>query len=180
MALITKYVREGQLYSHDNLKSIFEFADKDEFFGDFIRLLKKYRILKTVKGKKNTNAEDESLLDETDDDYVGVLDDYSDLMYLFRSIRKNPGVEDVAKQYLYYLAYKYFLDDIKIPFSDVKNYFLMPKETGIIEDVGYVELELWNSVPSMPRLVRVKKLPADLMYEKYINDETLPLTDLDK
>lgn len=40
MALITKYVREGQLYSHDNLKSIFEFADKDEFFGDFIRLLK--------------------------------------------------------------------------------------------------------------------------------------------
>jgi len=25
-----------------------------------------------------------------------------------------------------------------------------------------------------------KKLPADLMYEKYINDETLPLTDLDK
>lgn len=32
----------------------------------------------------------------------------------------------------------------------------MPKETGIIEDVGYVELELWNSVPSMPRLVRVK------------------------
>jgi hypothetical protein len=503
MALITKYVRKGQLYSHDNLKSIFEFADKDEFFGDFIRLLKKYRILKTVKGKKNTNAEDESLLDETDDDYVGVLDDYSDLMYLFRyvgilsckdrviyvypkyiettssipkkemlqiinvlrkynksrkeiireytgkegknnvnvlslmlflirdylsngiysnvqeiieingstdylwqktidetypiiknnrpyyteiytvrkdynendfihrlhswiitdctlqlheaglsdiynypiielttdkkrdfgddtyilncienelriqfddhkimllkamadyiamrgkmrtgdtvmlllgtrtfhtvwedvcakvfesqrnetlselgktykpvmdfvimnpltgkqelvelikkprwnylgadrepqntfipdflsfyedkstknyyyyildakyycpefngkSIRKNPGVEDVAKQYLYYLAYKYFLDDIKIPFSDVKNYFLMPKETGIIEDVGYVELELWNSVPSMPRLVRVKKLPADLMYEKYINDETLPLTDLDK
>ena len=77
-----------------------------------------------------------------------------------KSIRKNPGVEDVAKQYLYYLAYKYFLDDIKIPFSDVKNYFLMPKETGIIEDVGYVELELWNSVPSMPRLVRVKKLPA--------------------
>lgn len=86
---------------------------------------------------------------------------------------------DVAKQYLYYLAYKYFLDDIKIPFSDVKNYFLMPKETGIIEDVGYVELELWNSVPSMPRLVRVKKLPADTMYEKYINDDTLPLTDLD-
>ena len=86
MALITKYVREGQLYSHDNLKSIFEFADKDEFFGDFIRLLKKYRILKTVKGKKNTNAEDESLLDETDDDYVGVLDDYSDLMYLFRYV----------------------------------------------------------------------------------------------
>lgn len=55
----------------------------------------------------------------------------------------------------------------------------MPKETGEIEDVGYVELELWNSVPSMPRLVRVKKLPADKMYEKYINDDTLPLTDLD-
>lgn len=78
MALITKYVREGQLYSHDNLKSIFEFTDKDEAFRDFIHLLKKYRILKTVKGKKNTNTEDESLLDETDDDYVGVLDDYSE------------------------------------------------------------------------------------------------------
>ena len=55
----------------------------------------------------------------------------------------------------------------------------MPKETGIIEDVGYVELEIWTSVPSMPKFVRIKKLPADMMYEKYINDETLPLTDLD-
>lgn len=94
-------------------------------------------------------------------------------------ISKNPGVEDVAKQYLYYLAYKRFLDDIHISFSDVKNYFLMPKETGDIEDAGYVEMELWQHVRSIPRLVRIKKLPADLMYEKYISDQTIPLKDLD-
>lgn len=94
-------------------------------------------------------------------------------------ISKNPGVEDVAKQYLYYLAYKQFLDGIKITFNNVRNYFLMPKETGDIEDMGYVELELWNSIPSIPRQVRIKKLPADMMYEKYISDQTIPLNQLD-
>lgn len=94
-------------------------------------------------------------------------------------IRKNPGVEDVAKQYLYYLAYKHFLDSISITFSDVKNYFLMPKETGDIEDAGYVELDLWNGIPSIPRLVRIKKLPADLLYKKYISSQTIPLKELD-
>ena len=55
----------------------------------------------------------------------------------------------------------------------------MPKETGDIEDAGYVEMELWQHVRSIPRLVRIKKLPADLMYEKYISDQTIPLKDLD-
>lgn len=96
-----------------------------------------------------------------------------------KNIRKNPGVEDVAKQYLYYLAYKHFLDKISIPFSDVKNYFLMPKESGEIEDVGYVELELWNSIPSIPRIVRIKKLPADMMFAAYISNKEYPLSALD-
>ena len=86
MALITKYVREGKLYSRDSLKKIFEFEDNDDSFAEFIHLLKKYRILKTIKGKKNFQDEDETLLDESDDDYVGVLDDYSQLMYLFRYV----------------------------------------------------------------------------------------------
>lgn len=94
-------------------------------------------------------------------------------------ILKNPGVEDVGKQYLYYLAYKYFLDDISITYADVKNYFLMPKETGKIEDVGFVELELWRHFRAVPRCVRIKKLPADLMYEKYISDQTIQLKELD-
>ena len=502
MALITKYVREGKLYSRDSLKKIFEFEDNDDSFAEFIHLLKKYRILKTIKGKKNFQDEDETLLDESDDDYVGVLDDYSQLMYLFRYvgilfckdriiyvypkyieveepyvpkremiqvinvlrkynksnkeiikeytgkegkngvnilslmlflirdylyngiysndqelveinsstdylwqktidetypiiknnrpyyteiytvrkeyneddflhrlhswiitdctlrlhesglsdiynypiieltdeekrdfgddtyilncienelriqfddhkimllkamsdyiiirgkmstgdetmsligtrtfhtvwedvcakvfksqrneklselsktfqpvadyvmnaptsgkqelielvkkpkwnyfgayrepkntfvpdflsfyknnkseyycyildakyycpelngtiIRKNPGVEDVAKQYLYYLAYKYFLDAIKISSLGVKNYFLMPKETGRIEDVGYVELEFWHSIKDMPQEIRIKMLPADIMYEKYLNDEIIQLNELD-
>ena len=109
MALITKYVREGQLYSHDDLMSIFEFTDKDEAFRDFIHLLKKYRILKTVKGKKNINAEDESLLDERDDDYVGVLDDYSDLMYLFRYV----GILSCRDRIIY--VYPKYID-ITFPF----------------------------------------------------------------
>ncbi len=94
-------------------------------------------------------------------------------------ITKNPGVEDVAKQYLYYLAYRHFLDSISVTFKDVKNYFLMPKETGSIEDAGHVELDLWNGIPSIPRLVRIKKLPADLLYDKYISDKTIPLNELD-
>lgn len=52
------------------------------------------------------------------------------------------SVEDIAKQYLYYLAYKDFLDKHSI--TRVKNYFLMPKETGNITEVGHVELDIWN------------------------------------
>ena len=85
----------------------------------------------------------------------------------------------MAKQYLYYLAYRHFLDSISVTFKDVKNYFLMPKETGSIEDAGHVELDLWNGIPSIPRLVRIKKLPADLLYDKYISDKTIPLNELD-
>ena len=55
----------------------------------------------------------------------------------------------------------------------------MPKETGSIEDAGHVELDLWNGIPSIPRLVRIKKLPADLLYDKYISDKTIPLNELD-
>lgn len=33
MALITKYVREGQLYSHDNLKSILSLPIRTNFSG---------------------------------------------------------------------------------------------------------------------------------------------------
>lgn len=42
MALITKYVREGKLYSRDSLKKIFEFEHNEDSFAEFIHLLKKY------------------------------------------------------------------------------------------------------------------------------------------
>ena len=55
----------------------------------------------------------------------------------------------------------------------------MPKETGRIEDVGYVELEFWHSIKDMPQEIRIKMLPADIMYEKYLNDEIIQLNELD-
>ena len=59
MALVTRYVREGQLYTRDELKTHFDFASDSEF-GVFLKQLKKYRVLKTIKGK-NSKEEDESL-----------------------------------------------------------------------------------------------------------------------
>ena len=44
------------------------------------------------------------------------------------SISGQPSVEDVSKQYLYYLAYRDVLERYKV--SEVRNYFLMPKRKG--------------------------------------------------
>lgn len=83
--------------------------------------------------------------------------------------KRIPGVEDIAKQYLYFLAYKRFLEAHSI--QEVRNYFLMPKETGTIENAGKVELNIWDK-KYVPNDIGIRVLPADMMYEKYLQYPT--------
>lgn len=53
------------------------------------------------------------------------------------SISGQPSVEDVSKQYLYYLAYRDVLERYKV--SEVRNYFLMPKRKGEDKIPGFVK-----------------------------------------
>lgn len=90
--------------------------------------------------------------------------------------KKSPGVEDIAKQYLYYMAYQSFLSHHGV--TEVKNYFLMPKEDGSIEDVGFVKLEMLHGI--FPNDIGIRKLPAKRLYDCYLKNpiETIRLNEL--
>lgn len=90
--------------------------------------------------------------------------------------RKCPGVEDIAKQYLYFMSYQSFLSHHHV--TDVKNYFLMPKEDGDIEDVGFVKLEILHGI--FPNDIGIRKLPAKRLYDCYLKNpiETMELSSL--
>ncbi|MCR5369046.1 LlaJI family restriction endonuclease, partial [Eubacterium sp.] len=90
-------------------------------------------------------------------------------------IEKQPSVEDVTKQYMYYLVYRRLLDHNNITVEHVKNYFIMPSEDEDA-DMGYAKLNVFGSF--LPKIfdIRVKKLNATKLYMHYINDEKLDVS----
>ena len=84
----------------------------------------------------------------------------------------QPGIESVIKQYLYQLAYKKFIADHG--FSEVKNCFLMPTENGEIEDRGEASMEILSSLGLQN--IKVRFLPADLVYDHYLSGRKIDIS----
>ena len=76
-----------------------------------------------------------------------------------------PSVGDGTKQFLYELAYKEFasINDLYI-----RNYFLMPTENSTNLHFGKVDMKMLSNLDLSQ--VRVAKLNAYELYEKYLND----------
>ena len=91
-----------------------------------------------------------------------------------KSIIKQPGVEDVAKQYLYYLAYRDILEQYNV--TEVKNYFIMPKRKSDPQTPGFVKLDILKKLGL--GVVEVRMLDPILLYEKYLNNQHIDLSDL--
>lgn len=83
----------------------------------------------------------------------------------------QPGIESVTKQYLYQLAYQKFINDHG--FSDVKNCFLMPTENCEIEDHGEVLMEMFSSLGLQN--IKVRFLPADMVYDHYLSGRKMDI-----
>lgn len=83
----------------------------------------------------------------------------------------QPGIESVTKQYLYQLAYQKFINDHG--FSDVKNCFLMPTENCEIEDHGEVSMEMFSSLGLQN--IKVRFLPADMVYDHYLSGRKMDI-----
>lgn len=75
------------------------------------------------------------------------------------------------------MAYQSFLSHHHV--TEVKKYFLMSNEDGIIKDVGYVKLEMVHGI--FPNDIGIKKLPAKRMHECYLKNpiETIKLSELE-
>lgn len=83
-------------------------------------------------------------------------------------IEKQPGVEDVVKQYMYYLVYKPLLEKNGIDIKKVKNYYVMPTEE-FDEDIGYAKLDIFSEIVENIFDIRVKRLNAENLFAKYLS-----------
>lgn len=90
-------------------------------------------------------------------------------------IEKQPGVEDVVKQYMYYLAYKPLLENNMIDIRHVENYYVMPTE-GEDEDSGYVKIDFLAQLLPDVFNIRVKRINAEKLFDHYLHDEVLDVS----
>lgn len=81
-----------------------------------------------------------------------------------KSLRGNPGVGDVTKQYLYQLAYKDFIKPHDI--SVVKNCFLMPTEKNEIIKKGTARMPMLEALGL--ENIQIRLIPANMLYERYL------------
>lgn len=91
-----------------------------------------------------------------------------------KQLRGQPGVGDVAKQYLYQRAYNTFLDDYGI--QEVRNCFLMPTEGDAIIAKGFVKMDILGSLGLQD--IQIRQLPAKIMYSYYLNRKTMDISKL--
>nr|WP_314987708.1 LlaJI family restriction endonuclease [uncultured Stomatobaculum sp.] len=83
----------------------------------------------------------------------------------------QPGIESVTKQYLYQLAYQKFITDHG--FSVVKNCFLMPTENKEIDDYGEASMEMLSALGLQN--IKVRFLPADMVYDHYLSGRKMDI-----
>lgn len=90
------------------------------------------------------------------------------------SITGQPGVEDISKQYLYYLAYREVLEKYKV--NEVRNYFLMPKRKGEDKIIGFAKMDILKQLGL--GVIEVRLLDPQLMYDNYLQNQSLNLSEL--
>lgn len=82
-----------------------------------------------------------------------------------QSPKAQPGIESVTKQYLYQLAYQKFID--AHGFKSVENCFLMPTEEKNIVHKGEASMKMLSDLGLQD--IKVRFLPADMVYEHYLS-----------
>lgn len=91
-----------------------------------------------------------------------------------KRLRGQPGIESVTKQYLYQLAYQHFVKVHKI--GTVKNCFLMPTASAEVIEKGSVSLAMLSKLGLQD--IKVRLLPAKMMYRLYLKNEKMDIRDL--
>lgn len=91
-----------------------------------------------------------------------------------RTLRGNPGVGDVVKQYMYQLAYRKFLNDHNI--AVVKNCFLMPTEGSEIINKGKARLDMLSNLGLED--IQIRLIPAEMLFNCYLSRKKIDIEKL--
>ena len=74
-----------------------------------------------------------------------------------------PGIGDISKQFFYELALSGFIKQHMI--AHFANCFLFPAESGGFVNDGYIKFDVFKNLSP----IQILRLPADKMYEYYLN-----------
>lgn len=92
------------------------------------------------------------------------------------SLKNQPGVGDVTKQYLYQLAYNDFIT--KHAFKHVKNAFFMPSEDNCSSLIGEAKMNMLHGLSNPPLInIAVVKLSARKVFNGYLNNEKFDISE---
>ncbi len=110
-------------------------------------------------------------------DYFIILDAkyYNIQLEKGKSLRGNPGVGDVIKQYLYQLVYREFMNAHNI--AEVKNCFLMPTEGEEIIKKGIAKMPMLEALGL--ENIQIREVPAKMLYEHYLTNRKMDISVLE-
>ena len=166
----------GQLKLHVPLAEKFQNQKKKELIDIIERPI--WEGADTIQTAKDTLVPDLiSILSVDEIDYFVIFDAKYYLLELEKgkSLRGNPGVGDITKQYLYQLAYRDFIKAHNI--AVVKNCFLMPTENDEIVKKGTVRMPMLEALNL--ENIQIRQLPATMMYEYYLTQRKMDIRLLD-
>ena len=106
----------------------------------------------------------------------GIFDaKYYNIVLNENSLRNQPGVGDVTKQYLYQLAYNDFI--IKHKFKYVKNAFFMPTEDEQSSLIGEAKMNMLHGLSDPPLInIAVVKLSARKVFKGYLSNDKFDIS----
>ena len=88
-----------------------------------------------------------------------------------KSLRGQPGIESITKQYLYQLAYQPFVEAHGI--RTVKNCFLMPTAGNEVVAKGKVSLAMLSNLHLQD--IQIRLVPAKMVYQHYLGNTKMDL-----
>lgn len=148
---------------YDRKTKLINLIEKPKWFG-----------IDTVQEPKDTLIPDLITVTQHDgEDWFVIFDAKYYLLQLEkgRSLRGNPGVGDVTKQYLYQLAYKDFVNEHEI--SVVKNCFLMPTESNEVIVKGTARMEMLSALGLED--IQIRQIPATELFNCYLSRKRMPI-----
>ena len=147
----------------------------------------KWRSEGFTKNPNRTFTPDVITLDENRN--LIILDaKYYNLIFEEEKDLDGPGIEDIAKQYFYELAFKEFLDKNKCPednenvkenckcINGKRNALLFPIHGSSVINKGYIELNMLSSLGL--ENIQVIMIPAEKMNRLYLSNGKMNISDL--
>lgn len=153
-------------FSRQRNKTLKEFIEKPKWHGKGIEIqeAEKTLIPDLITIKKNIKGDWQFLIFDAK---------YYNLRLEKGILDGQPGIESITKQYLYQMAYQDFLGEHCI--QEVRNCFLFPTECDDVIDNGEVYMDMFSNLEK----IKIRMLPVSRVYDCYLNNKKIDVTELD-